>query len=96
MEVSSLLQWAELDDIPYRDFWAVDSLGNVYCTSSVSGYTTQSWVSGDLERTGFFTYPMNLYLTNFCSQDADWLELRYDRNGRDIRLRIDLTGGEGA
>lgn len=26
--------------------------------------------------------------------EAQWVELRYDRDGRDVRLRIDLTGGE--
>jgi len=39
---------------------------------------------------------MDLWLNNFSSQEAQWIELRYDRDGRDIRLRIDLNGGEGA
>ncbi len=34
-----------------------------------------------------------LWLSGFCSQDADWIELRYDRSGRDVRLRVDLRGG---
>lgn len=96
MEVSSFLQWAELDDIPYHNFWAVDSLGNTYCSFHESADSNQSFVSGNLERTGFFTYTMDLWLTNFCSREADWVELRYDRNGRDIRIRIDLNGGDGA
>lgn len=94
VEVSSVLHWAQLDDIPLHDFYAVDSLGNTYCTSTESAYTSQRWVSGNLDCTGFFTYTMDMLLANFCSQDAQWIELRYDRGGRDICLRIDLTGGE--
>lgn len=33
-------------------------------------------------------------LGNF-DPDAQWVELRYDRDGRDMVLRIDLTGGGG-
>lgn len=95
VEVSGLHQWAQLKDIPLHDFWAVDSLGNTYCSNTECAYTSQRWVSGNLDRTGFFTYTMDMWLTNFCSQEAEWIELRYDRNGRDIRLRIELTGGEG-
>lgn len=32
-------------------------------------------------------------LTDFLSQDAQWIDLHYDRAGRDMVLRIDLTGG---
>ena len=92
--VTGLLQWAELDDIPIHDFWAVDSLGNTYSSYRNDAHSYQRSVSGNLDKTGYFTYTMSLWLNNFCSQEADWLELRYDRDGRNIRLRIDLTGGE--
>lgn len=95
IEVSSILHWAEMDEIPLHDFYAVDSLGNTYCSFNNAAYTTQSFVSGNLDRTGLFIYTMDLWLTNFCSQDAQWIDIRYDRGGRDICLRIDLTGGEG-
>lgn len=94
IEVSSFLQWAELEHIPAHDFWAVDSLGNVYASYHNDAYSWQRSVSGNNLGTGFFTYTLDLWLTNFCSQDAEWIELRYDRSGRDIRLRIDLTGGD--
>jgi hypothetical protein len=94
IEVSSLLQWAQLDDIPADYFWAVDSLGNTYLSLNHVPDLSQPYVSGDLIRTDFFTQTMEMELNSFCSADAEWLELRYDRNGRDIRLRIDLTGGD--
>lgn len=53
----------------------------------------QMAVIGNLTRKGPFSYTMELWLSNFRSEDADWIEIRYDREGRDIVLRIDLTGG---
>ncbi len=94
IEVSSFLQWAELRHMPDDEFWAVDSLGNVYCTYSRDGYTWQQSVIGNTHSTGFFTCTLDMWLSNFCSEDAEWIEIRYDRSGRDIRLRIDLTGGD--
>ena len=94
IEVSDLFQWDLMDDLPRDDFWAVDSLGNVYVPYRKAAYDTQSFVNGNLERTGLFTYRMDMWLTNFQSQDAQWIELRYERDGRDLRLRIDLTGGD--
>lgn len=96
VDVTGLAQWARLKDIPIHDFWAVDSLGNTYCSYKNDAYSYQRSVSGNLERTGYFRYTMDLWLTNFCSQDAQWIELRYDRDGRDIRLRIELNGGDSS
>lgn len=94
VEVTGLFQWAELDDIPIHDFWAVDSLGNIYTSYRNDAHSYQCAVSGNLNKTGYFTYTMDMWINNFRSQDAQWIEIRYDRDGRDIRLRIDLKGGE--
>ena len=96
VEVTSLFQWAELDDIPLHDFWAVDSLGNTYSSYRNDAHSYQRAVSGNLDKTGYFTCTMDMWINNFCSQDAQWIEICYDRDGRDLRLRIDLNGGEGA
>jgi len=96
VKVTGLFQWDEIRDIPIHDFWAVDSLGNVYSSFKNDAYSYQRSVSGNLERSGYFSWTMDLWLNNFSSQEAQWIELRYDRDGRDIRLRIDLNGGEGA
>lgn len=94
IEVSSVLYWDLLQDIPHHDFRAVDSLGNEYCSFNDNIYTDEPYVSGNRHSNGPFRCTMDLWLSNFCSEDAQWVEIIYDRDGRDIRLRIDLTGGE--
>ena len=96
VRVSGLFQWGELDKIPIHDFWAVDSQGTIYSSFKNDAYSFQPSVSGNLERTGYFSYTLDLWLNNFTSQEAQWIELRYNRDGRDIRLRIDLSGGDSA
>lgn len=75
-------------------FWALDNLGNRY----ISRYETQF---DDVPKV---TYQVGFYSQGFESNGleirhfdsgAEWLELHYDRDGRDIVLRIDLTGGDG-
>lgn len=75
-------------------FWAVDSKGNYYASKAEAAYADIPKVtySG-----GFYSQcfcAQNLEITHFNST-ADWVELHYDRDGRDIILRIDLTGGDG-
>lgn len=95
IDVYSFFHWSQLHELPIHDFWAVDSLGNVYCSFNDYVYTGEKAVSGNLNREGPFSYTMDLWLVNFCSEEAEWIEIRYDREGRDITLRIDLTGGAG-
>lgn len=74
-------------------FWAVDSLGNYYPSRMEAQYA-------DIPKV---TYGGGFYTQGFSAQDlqihhfdgsAQWVELHYDRDGRDIVLRIDLSGGE--
>lgn len=72
-------------------FWAVDSLGNYYYPYSVFAYEYPHITHGGSTATsGIQTCTM--VLTTFDA-DAQWVELRYDRDGRDIVFHIDLTGG---
>lgn len=77
----------------YDHIWAVDSLGNVYSSRWEANYANipkLKWGGG------YFTGNLavqGLCLTQFDSE-AQWVELRYDRDGREIVLHIDLTGGE--
>jgi len=78
-------------------FWAVDNLGNVY--ESMLSHDDQlpsAHLRGGVYITGLNQETYYMWLTDFTSQDAQWIELRYDRSGRDIRLRIDLNGGAGS
>lgn len=93
IEVRSILQWDQLHEIPLHDFYAVDSLGNTYLAYNDATYTVNRFVSGNLEQNSPFCWTMDMWLQSFILGEAEWLEIRYDRDGRDIRLRIDLTGG---
>lgn len=75
-------------------FWAVDSLGNRYLSRHEAQYDDVPKVkpSG-----GFYSTCISsdqLKIIHFDSS-AEWVELRYDRDGREIVLHIDLTGGDG-
>ena len=73
-------------------FYAVDSLGNHYTSRYQAQYDDVpkvSWGGGFSSQ--FFTSD-HLEISHFDSR-AEWVELRYDRDGRNIVLRIDLTGG---
>lgn len=75
--------------------WTRDSLGNVY-HPIVYNYEKQEdvpWMycvstgSGAPRETILW-----ITLGNF-DPDVQWVELRYDRDGREMTLHIDLTGG---
>ena len=73
-------------------FTAVDSLGNVYdendkwITDSSAPYLSGMW-----GRTGLLTWTWFVTLNGSRFQEAEWIELRYQKSGRDLRLTIDLS-----
>ena len=96
VEVFDPWPWAEQSDI-LREFTAVDSLGNVYAAFNHSPARTDTpTLSGNPSRTGIFTCTWTLWLWGYHSREAEWIELRYQKSGRDIRLPIDLRGRKGA
>ena len=74
-------------------FWAVDSLGNHYVSNAEYDAVTPG-----IQRTGGMISAYGIQISNWWipqfDMDAQWLELHYDRDGRNIVLRIELTGGE--
>lgn len=77
----------------FRDFYAVDDRGNYYCSWFDPGADSDRCLTGNYTTTGLWTSVYEGWV--FCvDPEASWIELRYDRDGRDVRLRIDLTGGE--
>lgn len=73
--------------------WAIDSNGNYYpCRAEAQYQDIPKVTYGGLSSTGLITHYLMLILDFDCS--AQWVELHYDRDGRDLVLRIDLTGGE--
>ena len=89
VKVSNPWPWA-LECKAWREFYAVDSLGNVYPADGWARSHSQACVMGTDLHTGFCTWTWELRLNGWCSREADWLELRYDQCGRDVRLVLDL------
>ena len=75
------------------EIWAVDSNGTCYSSYDINGERGTpriAYTGGLFGMTGksicYFA------IANF-DPDAQWVELHYDREGRNMVLRIDLTGG---
>ena len=91
----------EMIYIPWNDagnichlIWAVDSLGNYYDCRDQAEYTddpTRVSYAGGMGSSMIFI--QNMVIMGFDC-DAQWVELHYDRDGRNLVLRIDLTGGD--
>ena len=95
VEVFNPRPWAQYSET-MREFCAVDSLGNRYKAYAESFRLHDQALLGSYMRSGYFTQTWHMFLAEYCSRGAEWIELRYDQSGRDVRLRIDLTGGDAA
>ena len=73
-----------------QEFCAVDSLGNLYPPSRYSDRDPR--LTGGQARTGLFTWTWHIMLRGYRSQEAEWIELRYEKSGREVRLPVDLRG----
>lgn len=95
IEVFNPRPWAAHTDIA-NWFWAVDSLGNSYDRfyQSIANYAP--FMMGSMYHSGPLTYTHDVWISNYCSQEAEWIEFHYDRSGRDIVFRLNLTGGDAA
>lgn len=93
IESLTWVPWAETPDFS-EWMWAVDSLGNYYYAEREDSMASEPSVIAKDYHTGMFTYTHNLWLRPCVSMDAEWIEIHYDRSGRDVVLRIELSGGE--
>lgn len=93
IRVTNPRPWAQVPDFSGW-YWAEDSLGNYYYSACEDSTDSECSIHAEDYRTGFFTYIQDLWLSPYVSEGAQWIELHYDRAGRNIVLRIDLTGGE--
>lgn len=97
VECFNLRPWARYSSVQY-EFYAVDSLGNRYEAFPDAwrdGSEPMLLWTGNIN-TGVCTVTHICSLMGYCSQGAEWIELRYDRAGRDVRLRVYLPGGDAA
>lgn len=92
LEVKNLRPWMEPLQIT-KLLCAEDSIGNQYLNVNEAVYGDAPVLGGIARRTGLFTYTYELYIDNYVSQGASWVDLRYDREGRNLRLRLYLAGG---
>lgn len=97
IEQTNPMPWSEHDEYFYYFtisgwFTARDSLGNTYC-SYMSDFSPNDklFIPGG-SQTGIFTYTHMCWINDFPA-DAKWVEICYQRDGRDFSMRIDLTGG---
>ena len=90
----------EFHPLPWADhgaagewFWAEDSLGNVYVCNSVphSEDTPALYAYG--AQTNLFTHTYALWINEDVPPEAEWVDIRYTRDGRNLVFRVDLTGG---
>ena len=95
MRVFNPRPWAEFTDI-HLQIRAVDSLGNHYDSYYNGLINYAPYISGNQYHTGPQTYTYELFINGFRSEDAEWIEFHYDRSGRDLTWRLDLTGGDAA
>lgn len=98
LEVFNPRPWADHTGAP-RWLSAVDSLGNYYYSQYEHFTTTEEYSEpflwGNVYSTALLTYTWDMNLEGYVSQQADWIDLCYDRGGMEFTIRIDLTGGEG-
>ena len=74
------------------NFYAIDSLGNVY-PFKVPTKQNSLCISSAFHQTGLFSGIHEIWLMDFPEGEAQWIEIRYDRDGRNYALRINLRGG---
>lgn len=90
MEVS---QWPWMQELKaWEELWAVDSLGNYYYPDSAGAYDAPRVSEYGYSGAGGVIHSYHMVILSFDT-DAEWVELRYDRDGRDVVFHIDLTGG---
>lgn len=94
MTISNPLPWMQESEGAHW-LWAVDSSGTFYESFEAVNDREIPRIAFYPCRTGLFTWTYDLEFRD-THPDIHWIELHYDRDGRDVVLRIDLTReGEG-
>lgn len=73
--------------------WAVDSTGTFYESFELVNGRDIPCISFQPYRSGLFTYTYDLEFQEL-REDIEWIELHYDRDCRDVVLRVDLSREE--
>lgn len=97
MEQTSLLPWKQQNEF-FRHFsvsaWfcARDSLGNEYPGFFDQVQADTKHVNTTGVQSGIFKYTHILWINEFPAE-AEWVDICYERDGREIVVRVQLTGG---
>lgn len=100
VEQSSLLPWREhqdyqgyLSDCPITGwFYAVDSLGRRYDSFYERG-EDDMYINTYSVRDGVFSCTIECWINGFDYTGVEWVDICYERDGRNYTMRIDLAGG---
>jgi len=95
LDITNLLPWA--DDPDFCNYiTARDSLGNLYPFQQAKELAEDSdqIVTGRIYRTSLITWIYQGRLLTFECEGVQWVELCYNRDGRDIVFRVELPGGD--
>ena len=92
IKVTNPIPWSlEQTAVMYME--AKDNFGRRYICDTQRGSKTQNYVVVHSERKGLTTYWYDLYLYG-VSENIQWLELCYNRDGRNLFLHLDFSGGD--
>lgn len=83
---------------PLTSIWGEDSQGNYYYSwidQDTTGLSEENVLQIWCERTGIFSYTYTFWVNQLNTEELDWLDVHYDRDGRDFVLRINIQGGDG-
>lgn len=75
------------------NFIARDSLGNEYPSFFARVTENANCLISSTVQSGIFTYTHELWINEF-PQEAEWVDICYERDDRNFSLRIYLNGGE--
>lgn len=79
-------------------FWAEDDQGNIYRSEKnppslyADGYICDEYST----LTRIFYDVGYISLSTIHDTNIQWIDLHFDADGRDVTVRIDLTGGDSA
>lgn len=93
IKITNPIPWSEKPDFGAW-IWAEDSLGNTYVCGGQDTPAKEPAIQSTQYHTGPTSYILDLWIFQYVSEDAQWLDLHYDRDGRDITFRIPLSGGD--
>ena len=95
MKESHPLPWAE-HHAAGSWFWAEDNMGNVYGCDYARRTDDAPTLYSNSSRTGLFTCIYAMWINKDLPEDAQWVDIRYTRDGRNLAFRVYLDGGDAA